>query len=168
MFESTARGAVMRTAAIYTPLFVASLAVMLLMVVGVWEFAIVLFVIMAIVAFLFGYQSIQALRDLRSEMRTSRGPVLRLWSKRDVFVSKSYYVAVNRSIFRIPLPSYWDLREEVKRLREAELDDEFRVEVEVLHYPHTGAVEWIKKVGEVRIAPPTGPTESLSKTTREA
>lgn len=168
MFESTARGSVLRTALLYTPLFIASLAVMLLMVVGVWQFAIVLFVIMGIVAFLFGYQSIQAMRDLRAEMRTTRGPVLRLWSKRDVFVSKSYYVAVNRSIFRIPLPSYWDLREEVKRLRDAELDDEYRVEVELLHYPHTGAVEWIKKVGEVRIAPPTGPAESLEQSPRKA
>jgi hypothetical protein len=60
---------------------------------------------------------------------------------------------VGRTIFRIPFPACFDLREEAKRLRNAELDEEYRVEEEVVHYPHTGTVESVTRTGQVRSSP---------------
>jgi hypothetical protein len=151
MFGSSARASVIRTAVFYTPLFVASAIGALAILSGIWNGGIVLLIILLILSFLFGYQSIQSLRDMRKEMTTTRGPILRIWSKRDVFVSKSYYITVNRNIYKIPLTSYFDLREEAKRMRDAELDD-YRIEVEIVHYPHTGTVESVERLGQVRVS----------------
>lgn len=151
MFGSSARAAVLRTAVFYTPLFIAMVITALLMLFGVWRLGPVLFVIVLILAALFGYQSIQSLRDLRAELQTTRGPVSRIWSKMDLIVTRSYYIRVGRNIFRVPFPAYFDLREEAKRLRSAELDDEYMIEVEVVHYPHTGTVERVERIGQVRI-----------------
>ena len=156
MFGSSARAEVLRTAILYTPLFVASLIGLVLMLVGVWDFAIVLLIILLILSFLFGYQSIQALRDLKAEPRTTRGPVSRIWSKMDLFVTRSYYINVNRNIFRIPLPAYWDLREEAKRMRADGSDEEYRIEVRVEHYPHSGNVTKVERIGLVPIEQPKG------------
>lgn len=150
MFGSSARAGVLRGAVIYTPLFVLSLIGVVLVLTGIWDGA-VLLIILLVLAGLFGYQSIQSLRDLRKDMVETRGPVMRIWSKRDVMVSKSYYISVNRAIFRIPIAAYWDLREEAKRMRDAELDDEYRIEVRVVHYPHTGAVETVERLGQISI-----------------
>jgi hypothetical protein len=152
MFGSSARAAVIRTVVFYTPLFVASLVTVLLILVGVWDLGIVLLIIMVFLAFLFGYQSIQALRDLRSDLRTTRGPITRIWSKMDLIVTRSYYIRVGGNIFRIPIQAYWDLREEAKRLRSAGLEDEYRIEVQVVHYPHTGTVESVERLGQIRVA----------------
>ena len=151
LFGSSARASVLRSAIFYTPLFAACVVAALLTLIGAWDLGIVLLVILLLLAFLFGYQSIQSLRDLREELRTTRGPVLRIWSKMDLFVTRSHYIAVGRNIFRIPLPAYYDLREEAKRLRDAELEDEYRIEVQIVHYPHTGTVESVERVGQVRI-----------------
>ena len=151
MFGSSARAEVLRTAILYTPLFVASLIGLVLMLVGVWDFAIVLLIILLILSFLFGYQSIQALRDLKAEPRTTRGPVSRIWSKMDLFVTRSYYIRVGRNIFRVPFPVYFDLREEAKRMKNAGIEDEYAIEVQVVHYPHTGSVESVERLGQVRI-----------------
>ena len=151
MFGSSARAEVVRTAVLYTPLFVLTLLGLALMVTGTWDFAPVLFVILVVLAVLFGYQSIQSLRDLRAELRTTRGPVTRIWSKMDLIITRSYYIRVAGNIFRIPLPAYFDLREEAKRLRSAGLDDEYLIEVEVVHYPHTGTVESVARLGQVRV-----------------
>ncbi len=151
MFGSSARAGVIRQAVLYTPLLIACIIVELAGLFGIWRLGPVLPFIVLGVGALFGYQSVQALRDLREQLQTTRGPVLRIWSKMDLFVTKSYYIAVGRHIFRIPLPAYFDLREEAKRLRAAELDDEYRIEVEVVHYPHTGIVESVARVGQIRI-----------------
>lgn len=150
MIGSSARAAVIREAVLYTPLFVASVIVALLGFAGVWDLGILPY-IMLVLALLFGYLSTQALRDLRHSPVTTRGVVTRIWSKRDVLVSKSYYISVERTIFKVPLPVYYDLREEAKRLRDAELDDEYRIEVAVTHYPHTSIVESVERLGQVQI-----------------
>ncbi len=152
LFSSSARASILRTAILYTPLFLASAVSALLILLGVWDLGIILLVILLFVAFLFGYQSIQSLRDLREELRTTRGPITRIWSKMDLVVTRSYYIRVENNIFRIPFASYFDLREEAKRLKAAGLEEEYAIDVRVIHYPHTGTVESVERLGQVRIA----------------
>jgi hypothetical protein len=146
------RGALIRSAAFYTPLFLLTLASLVAMLTGVLDGGIVLIVIAALASFLFGYQSIQALRDLRaSRLTVTQGPVARIWSKMDLFVTRSYYINVSRNIFRIPLQSYWDLREEAKKMRADGTDQDYRIEVRVEHYPHTGNVTKVERIGLVPV-----------------
>jgi hypothetical protein len=151
MFGSSARAAVLRTAVFYTPLFIASALAALLILAGVWDLGYFLLGILVLLAFLFGYQSVQALRDLKAELRTTRGPVTRIWSKMDLIVTRSHYIRVSGNIFRIPFQDYYDLRDEAKRLKAAGLDEEYFIEVQVVHYPHTGTVESVERLGQVRI-----------------
>src|SRR5437588_68462 len=111
MFQLSARGRVVRDAIVYTPLFLLCLVPLVLMVAGVFDRAILAMVLLAIVTFLFGFQSVQSLRDLREQPREVQGPVTRRWTKRDVVVAKSYYVTVEKAIFRIPVESYLDILE---------------------------------------------------------
>jgi hypothetical protein len=85
-----------------------------------------------IVTFLFGYQSIQTLRDLAADPQTVEGDVMRRWTKRDAFVAKSHYVTVNKSIFRIPVDAYMDI---IK-------GDTIRI----VAYPHTGTVVEVERL----------------------
>ncbi|HEY7293868.1 MAG TPA: hypothetical protein VH916_02460, partial [Dehalococcoidia bacterium] len=63
MPDFSPRGRLIRDAIIYTPIFVLCAVVLLLMFVGIVDRAVVGMVLLAIVTFLFGYQSIQTLRD---------------------------------------------------------------------------------------------------------
>ena len=159
MLGSTARAQVQRQAVIYTPLFVATAIALLLIAVGVWDLGPVLLIITLLVTFLFGYQSIQALRDLRAVPRTTRGPITRIWSKMDLVVTRSHYIRIEGNIFRVPFQDYYDLREEAKRLKAEGLEDEYRIEVEVTHYPHTATVESVKRLGHIRINEERGSRE---------
>lgn len=146
------RSALMRSAVLYTPLFVLTLIGIVAILAGLFDGGWLLLIIGVIAAFLFGYQSSQALRDLRVDrLVVTQGPVSRIWSKMDLFISRSYYINVNRNIFRIPLAAYWDLREEAKRMRTDGTDDDYRIEVRVEHYPHTGNVVSIERLGLVPI-----------------
>ena len=156
MFGPSARASVLRTALFYTPLFLATLIIVILTLAGVWDTGIVLLVILLLLMFLFGYQSIQALRDLRAELKTTRGPISRIWSKMDLIVTRSYYIRVSGNIFRVPFPAYYDLREEAKRMRNAGIDDEYMIEVQIVHYPHTGTVESVERLGQVRVPDAAG------------
>lgn len=148
--ERPSRAGLWRSAILYTPLFVLTLAALVLMLVGVIDDGPVLLVIMLVLAFLFGYQSIQAIRDLRANRTViTQGPVNRIWSKMDLFVTRSYYITVDRNIFRIPVQAYWDLREEAKRMRADGSDEEYRIEVRVEHFPHTGNVVKVERLGVV-------------------
>ena len=148
--ESSPRAGLIRTAIFYTPLFLLTLVSFLAMLIGVLDGGIVLLVIAGIATFLFGYQSIQSLRDLRANRTaTTQGPVNRIWSKMDFFISRSYYISVGRSIFRIPIQAYWDLREEAKRMRADGSDEDYRIEVRVEHYPHTGNVISVERLGVI-------------------
>lgn len=131
MPDLSPRARVIRDAVIYTPLFLLVLAALLLMVVGIWDRAPVAMVLLAVVGFLFGYQSIQSLRDLRERPETVKGPVERRWTKRDAFVAKSQYIAVNKGIFRIPVQSYLDVK----------VGDT----VTIVAYPHTGTVVSVER-----------------------
>lgn len=130
--EHGARRAVVRGAALFTPLFVVGVVVTFLSILSVINAGPVLTVIEALVTLLFAYQSIQSLRDLRSPLKRTEGRIGRRWSKLDFFITKSYYIAVAGTIFRIPLADWYHL---------AEND-----QVVVTHYPHTGAVASVEFV----------------------
>jgi hypothetical protein len=149
------RGALLRSAIVFTPLFLASLLMTLAILAGAFDGGIILLVLGVILSLLFGYQAIQALRDLRANrLDVTQGPVTRIWSKMDLFVTRSYYINVNRNIFRIPLQAYWDLREEAKRMRADGTDEDNRIEVRVEHYPHTGNVTKLERLGVVPVSQP--------------
>jgi len=144
MPQLSPRGRLIRDAVIYTPIFALCLAVLLFMIAGVIDRAPVALVLLVIVTFLFGYQSIQSLRDLVAEPETVEGPVLRRWTKRDAFVAKSYYVAVNKAIFRIPVDAYMDTI----------VGDTVRI----VAYPHTGTVVEVERLKrEEKPAPEEAP-----------
>lgn len=146
------RTALVRSALFYTPLFALTLIGIVSILLGLFDGGVLLLIIGIVGAFLFGYQSIQSLRDLRvHQLSVTQGPVSRIWSKMDLFISRSYYINVNRNIFRIPLQSYWDLREEAKRMRADGTDDDYRIEVRVEHYPHTGNVVSVERLGVIPI-----------------
>lgn len=162
--SASARSVLIRTAVIYTPLFLATLFAVLMMFFGGWYGGPVLLVLALIALFLFGYQSVQSLRDLREGMtRSTRGPVTRIWSKRDMFVTRSYYINVERAIFRIPVESYWDLREEAKRMRADGSDEDYWIEVSVEHYPHSGNVVALERLGVVPHATANAQRESADR-----
>lgn len=122
--RAAARRSLLLNAAIFTPLFlIATIGVVLAFLTGAW----VLLVIGAFVAFLFGYQGIQALRDLGEEPVSLTGPVVRRWSRADFIIfGQGYYVMVKRQVFRIRPEVYLEL----------DVDDT----VEVTYYPHTNTV----------------------------
>jgi hypothetical protein len=157
MPDFSPRARVIRDAVIYTPLFLLVLAMLLLMVAGIWDRAPVAMVLLAVVGFLFGYQSIQSLRDLREQPQTVSGVVERRWTKRDAFVAKSHYIAVNKGIFRIPIESYLDVKQGDT--------------VTVVAYPHTGTVvsvdrtERTEPVEEPKAPAPAAPTAPAAAAT---
>jgi len=124
--------ALLRTAIVYTPLFAAGLVLTALSLSGRLDAGPVLTVIEAVLTLLFGHQSIQSIRDLRSTVVRTEGSIGRKWTKMDFIVSRSHYLSVGRNIFRVP-PVDWHLVEEDDR-------------VLVVHYPHTGTVASVEKL----------------------
>lgn len=135
---STARRSVVRSAAFYTPLFIIAFATLLAMANdrarggGGGGGGILLIVIVALVALLLGFQSIQALRDLRAGLVETRGKMGRRWSRSNLLLWRSYYVQVNGAIFTVGRLDY-------ELLQSGD-------EVAVRHLPNTGTVESIDRV----------------------
>ena len=99
------RKGLIRTAIIWTPLFVAALGGCIFYAVdtatgsnygGTW----VLVVILAIASFLFGFQSIQALLDLFGQPIDETGFVQRRWARRDSIVFQTQYIRIDKRILR--------------------------------------------------------------------
>jgi len=83
-------------------------------------------VLLSLAAFLTGHQTIQSLRDLRSSPGLTSGPIERKWSRADLFVLRSYYIYVDRSVFKVTPLIYHELEEGDA--------------VSVNHYPHPNTV----------------------------
>jgi hypothetical protein len=125
-----ARATLVRTALVFTPLFLLSLAgvggiIFNLVREGPGGLIITL-VLLCLAGFLTGHQSIQSLRDLRSSPRVSSGLIDRKWNRADLFVLRSYYIYVERSVFKVSPLIYVELEEGDM--------------VSVNHYPHTNTV----------------------------
>jgi hypothetical protein len=127
----SARASLIRTALLYTPLFVLLLAALgfvireLALEPGGGSVAAV--VIVSLLALLTGYQSVQALRDLLAQPIQTEGVINRKWRRNDLFVMRSHYLLVNRHVFRVEPTDFMEL----------EVDDT----VSIVHYPHTDTVE---------------------------
>lgn len=99
------RKGLIRSAIIWTPLFLAALAGGVFYAIdtatgssygGTW----ILVVILAIAAFLFGFQSIQAWLDLFGKPIDETGFVQRRWARRDSFVFQTQYIRMDKRILR--------------------------------------------------------------------
>jgi len=125
-----ARSSLMRTALVFTPLFLLSLAGIGIIIFNLVREGlsglIITLVLLSLAAFLTGHQSIQSLRDLRSSPTVSSGLVDRKWSRADLFILRSYYIYVGRSVFKVTPLIYSELEEGDT--------------VSVNHYPHTNTV----------------------------
>ena len=92
---AAARASLRRTAMLWTPLFLVAAGGALWYLAagdGGW----VLPVILLALAALCGFQSFQALRDLRGEPRLLSGWITRRWSRGDLFVARSHYLRIDR------------------------------------------------------------------------
>jgi len=100
--EARARGAVVRQAVIWTPLFLAALGAFLFFLVdeasggdrGSW-FTVGL---LGVFTLLFGYMAVQALRDLAGQPAEHEGLITRRWARTDAFLFRSHYVRVEPGI----------------------------------------------------------------------
>src|SRR5438067_1041980 len=132
MPQLSARGRIVRDALIYTPLFLLCLTGVILLLLS-FDRPWIGIVLLGFVTFLFGFQSVQSLRDLTSTPRETTGTISRRWTKRDAMIAKRYYVTVERAIFRIPVDAYLGLRE--------------KDTVRIVAYPHTGTVVSVERTG---------------------
>ncbi len=136
MKKQSVRSRIMRSAILWTPLFLVSLGGTLFYLFdtatggdrgGTW----VLVVILAVLATLFGFQSVQSLMDLRAAPQSTSGFVTRRWSRSDSFVMKSHYVRIEKRILRGDL----DLLDGI-------VEDDH---VQVSFYPHSAVIVWLEK-----------------------
>jgi hypothetical protein len=135
--SSFARRRLIRDAAIYTPIFLVVLAawgVALASVIAVEGGGGIFFlVLLALVAMLVGYQSIQSLRDLWSTPVTTEGEIARMWRRAELLLFPAYYIYVKRRVFRVsPLVYHQVGRGDM---------------VVVTHYPHTSTVIAVERLG---------------------
>lgn len=144
MATSGARRAVLWSAGLYTPPFFAALGGFLFLLAdglaSDGDFFVPLMVLLAALSLLLGYQSIQALRDLRSAPHTTTGQVTRKWKRSEAILWGSHYVRVSSAAE--PRPG----RDRIFSLDVVEwmgLEEGNRVTVR--YYPHTGSVESIER-----------------------
>lgn len=125
-----ARWALLRGALIYTPLALASdagvIAVIVLLIQGGDAGLYVTLVVAGLIGVLTSYQSIQSVRDLASEPRLTTGWIRRKWSRSDFIVSRSHYIYVDKSVFKVDPATFVEVEEGDS--------------VSILHYPHTNTV----------------------------
>lgn len=123
--EPAARASLRRSAALYTLLLLGTLA-------GVWWIlthaagggAFVTLAFAGGLALLLGYFVLQHLRDLGAAPVEREGTVTRKWSRADLIIAmQSYYITVDRTVFRIPPEDYIHLEQGMR--------------VRVAHFPHT-------------------------------
>lgn len=131
------RGRLIRSALLWTPLFLAALTGAVWFFVdtvflggdhgGTW----VLVVVLIILATLFGFQSIQSLLDLRSTPIEESGWVTRRWSRSDSLIMRSHYIRLGKRILRGDVDLLVNIKEEDW--------------VEVKFYPHSAVIVWVEK-----------------------
>jgi xanthosine utilization system XapX-like protein len=145
--ESAARGALRRSTVIYLLLFLAAAVVVYYIATNrESNLAFVSLSIVGIVGLLLGYYVYQHLRDLMSSLTESEGVILRKWSRADIpFLLQGYYIAVNRTVFRVQAEDYLHLREEMY--------------VKIVHFPHTLNVVSVHEVRGPGDAEPALPAQ---------
>lgn len=140
--EPAARASLVRSLIIYTLLFaVDALVVYYIVASGEGGAAYVTMSIVAVVGLLLGYQAVQHYRDLRTPLAESVGVVQRKWTRADLIIAwNSYYVTVDRTVFRVRPEDYIHLDEAMY--------------VKVVHFPNTlnvVSIHELKRSGEPAI-----------------
>jgi hypothetical protein len=80
--------------------------------------------IVALVGLLLAYQTVQHLRDLSAPLAESEGAIVRKWTRADMIIAmQSYYITVDRVVFRVKPEDYIHLSEAMY--------------VKVVHFPNT-------------------------------
>jgi hypothetical protein len=134
--EQRVRRGLWRSAIIWTPLFLVAGAAWLFFLAdeltggerGGWF----LIVVLTIFCILFGTQSIQAIRDLRSKPTEVEGVITRRWTRSDSLVLRSHYLRIEGKLLRGDL----DLIADVKA------GDFARVRF----YPHSAVITDVQKL----------------------
>jgi hypothetical protein len=137
--EARARASLLRSFIIYTLLLAADTAVIWYVTVNrAGPGAFVTLSIVGVVGLLLAYQVVQHYRDLRTPLAESEGIIQRKWRNRDLIIAwDSFYVAVERTIFRIQPEDYTNIEEGMY--------------VKVVHFPYTLNVV---SIHEIRRPPP--------------
>lgn len=132
--EAAARAGLRRSLLIYTLLFATAAAVVVYIAQSGAEGAgYVTLSVVGVVALLLGYQVTQHWRDLRAPLTESTGVIQRKWTRADLIIAwNSYYIAVNRTVFRIGPLDYTEVAEAMY--------------VKVVHFPHTNNVVSVHRV----------------------
>jgi hypothetical protein len=134
-----ARNRILRSAVIWTPFFVVSLAGLVFFFFdrlltggdngGTWF----LVVVLGVLTFLFGFQSIQSLLDIFGHVHESTGLVTRRWSRTDSLVMRSHYFRLdNKQIFHVDTLQHREVKEGDR--------------VRVRYYPHSSLVVKVEKL----------------------
>jgi hypothetical protein len=123
--ESDARASVFRSLLIYGAFLAADVLVIgWVLSRGIQGPAYVTTSIVAVVGLMLLYQVVQHARDLRAPLAESEGMVTRKWKNADLIIAwDSYYIRVDRFVFRIKPEQYIEVRENSY--------------VKVVHFPHT-------------------------------
>jgi len=132
--RSAARSAIIRDAAIYTPLFLiigAGWVATLIDILIDNRDQIPFLVVLSLLALLTGYQSIQALRDLLAEPKATTGEILRMWGRGGLQIMPGHYIYVNKNVFKIPHALY-------DKLDKGDT-------VSITYYPHTSTMVTLHK-----------------------
>ncbi len=127
---AAARASLVRTALVFTPLFLLSAAGTTVVIVNLAlegpSGLVVTLSLLLIAGFLTGHQAVQSLRDLRSSPKETTGPIRRKWSRADLLVMRSYYIYVGSRVYKVDPLIYLELQEGDP--------------VTICHYPHTNTV----------------------------
>lgn len=109
--------------------------------------------VVAAVGLLVAYQTYAHYRDLRAPLAESEGTLHRVWSRADLIIAwHSYYVTVDRMVFRLQPEDYVLLEDRWRAL--GRLDPPQDMYVKVVHFPHTLNVV---SIHEILRPPPDSP-----------
>jgi len=142
--EASARSSLLRSLIIYAVFLAVDVVVLGYAVTsGVEGGAYVTTSIVGVVGLLLLYQVVQHARDLRSPLVESEGLVLRRWKRADLIIAwDSYYLTVNRTVFRVKPEDWINVREDAY--------------VKIVHFPNT-----LNVVSVHELRPPAGPPPDL-------
>lgn len=152
MRARSVRGKLLRSAVIWGPLFLITLAGTLFYTADIlfmdreYGATWVLVTIVGILAVLFGFQAVQSVLDFFDKPRTERGYVTRRWARSDSLVVRSHYMRLERKI----------LRGDAYLLAEIKEGDY----VEATFYPHSAVLVWVDKAEPPKAGEGGTPTEA--------
>lgn len=123
--ESSVRASVRRGAFLYALALVVDVLVLYMIVTtGDSPGAFVTFFVVGAVGLLLAYQFVQHARDVAAPLVETEGVIQRKWQRAELIIAwQSYYVSVDRTVFRVQPDDYLNLSEGVL--------------VKVRHLPHT-------------------------------